>query len=64
MYQQRRDRVGQLRLLFFPAMQEQYADNFDLESKQKLAVIGAFSLYLNLINVFQLLLNLTGERDE
>jgi uncharacterized protein len=46
------------------SIKEQYADNFDLESKQKLAVIGAFSLYLNLINIFQLLLNLTGERDE
>jgi uncharacterized protein len=46
------------------SIKKQYADNFDLESKQKLAVIGAFSLYLNLINIFQLLLNLTGERDE
>src|SRR5207253_1985912 len=30
-------------------IKEQYADNFGLESKQKLAVIGAFSLYLNLV---------------
>jgi FtsH-binding integral membrane protein len=45
-------------------IKEQYADNFGLESKQKLAVIGAFSLYLNLVNMFQLLLNFVGERRE
>ncbi|GLK83978.1 Bax inhibitor-1/YccA family protein [Ancylobacter defluvii] len=45
------------------SIKEQYADNFDQESQQKLAVFGAFSLYLNFINIFQLLLNLTGERE-
>jgi uncharacterized protein len=45
-------------------MKEQYADNFDRQSKQKLAVLGAFSLYLNLLNIFQLLLNFFGERRE
>jgi hypothetical protein len=45
------------------SIKEQYADNFDAESQQKLAVFGAFSLYLNFINIFQLLLNLTGERE-
>ncbi|AZO23910.1 MAG: Bax inhibitor-1/YccA family protein [Mesorhizobium sp.] len=44
-------------------IKEQYADNFDAESQQKLAVFGAFSLYLNFINIFQLLLNFTGERE-
>ena len=44
-------------------IKEQYAENFDAESRQKLAVFGAFSLYLNFINIFQLLLNFTGERD-
>jgi hypothetical protein len=34
------------------------------ESNRKLAVFGAFSLYLNFINIFQLLLNFTGEREE
>jgi FtsH-binding integral membrane protein len=45
------------------AIKEQYAENFDAESQQKLAVWGAFSLYLNFINIFQLLLHFTGERD-
>jgi len=46
------------------SIKEQYAENFDAESKQKLAVFGAFSLYLNFINIFQLLLNFTGHREE
>ncbi|MBS7543130.1 Bax inhibitor-1/YccA family protein [Ancylobacter oerskovii] len=45
------------------SIKEQYADYFDQESQQKLAVFGAFSLYLNFVNIFQLLLNLTGERE-
>ncbi|WP_334174859.1 Bax inhibitor-1/YccA family protein [Pseudoxanthobacter sp.] len=45
-------------------IKEQYAASFDAESKQKLAVFGAFSLYLNFINIFQLLLNFTGQREE
>jgi FtsH-binding integral membrane protein len=44
-------------------IKEQYAENFDSESRQKLAVWGAFSLYLNFVNIFQLLLNFTGERE-
>ena len=36
---------------------------FDQESNQKLAVFGALSLYLNFVNIFQLLLNFTGERE-
>jgi uncharacterized protein len=44
-------------------IKEQYGENFAAESRQKLAVLGAFSLYLNLINIFQLLLNFTGERE-
>jgi uncharacterized protein len=46
------------------SIKEQYAENFDAESKQKLAAFGAFSLYLNFINIFQLLLNFTGQRAE
>ena len=45
-------------------IKEQYAENFDTESQQKLAVFGALSLYLNFINIFQLLLNVTGQREE
>jgi hypothetical protein len=44
-------------------IKEQYAENMDTESQQKLAVWGAFSLYLNFINIFQLLLYFTGERE-
>ncbi|MBI1620679.1 Bax inhibitor-1/YccA family protein [Aquamicrobium zhengzhouense] len=44
-------------------IKEQYAENFDAESQQKLAVSGALSLYLNFVNIFQLLLNFTGERE-
>jgi FtsH-binding integral membrane protein len=46
------------------SIKEQYAENFDADSNQKLAVFGAFSLYLNFINIFQLLLNFTGRRQE
>lgn len=41
----------------------QYAYNHDHETAGKLAVFGALSLYLNFVNMFQLLLNLTGERE-
>ena len=43
---------------------EQDAENYDQESQQKLAVFGALSLYLNFVNLFQLLLSLTGQREE
>jgi FtsH-binding integral membrane protein len=43
-------------------IKEQYAEEH--ESNSKLAVWGALSLYLNFINIFQLLLHLTGQRDE
>lgn len=46
------------------SIKEQYAESYDSESQQKLAVFGAFSLYLNLVNIFQLLLSLTGQRQE
>ena len=42
---------------------EQYAQEHSSESNSKLAVWGALSLYLNFINIFQLLLGLTGERE-
>ncbi len=44
-------------------IKEQFAENIDQESQQKLAVFGALSLYLNFVNLFQLLLNFTGERE-
>jgi FtsH-binding integral membrane protein len=45
-------------------IKEQYAENYGAEALQKLAVFGAFSLYLDFINIFQLLLNFTGQRQE
>lgn len=46
------------------SIKERYAESYDAESTQKMAVFGAFSLYLNFINLFQLLLNFTGQREE
>ena len=37
-------------------IKEQYAENLGHESQQKMAVFGALSLYLNFVNIFQLLL--------
>jgi FtsH-binding integral membrane protein len=45
-------------------IKEQFTEDFGSETNSKLAVCGALSLYLNFINIFQLLLNLTGEREE
>jgi FtsH-binding integral membrane protein len=45
-------------------IKEQYGEHADHESQQKMAVFGALSLYLNFINIFQLLLNFTGQREE
>jgi FtsH-binding integral membrane protein len=45
------------------SIKEQYAENFDAESRQKMAVFGALTLYLNFINIFQFLLSLTGDRE-
>ncbi|OJF92253.1 Bax inhibitor-1/YccA family protein [Pararhizobium antarcticum] len=44
-------------------IKQQYAENFDQESQQKIAVFGALSLFLNFVNIFQLLLYFTGERE-
>jgi FtsH-binding integral membrane protein len=46
------------------SIKERYAENVSAESQQKLAVFGAFSLYLNFVNIFQLLLHFTGQREE
>ena len=45
-------------------IKEQYTENFGSETNSKLAVWGALSLYLNFINIFQLLLNFIGQREE
>jgi FtsH-binding integral membrane protein len=46
------------------SIKEQYAENAGAEANQKLAVMGALSLYLSFINIFQLLLSLTGQTEE
>jgi FtsH-binding integral membrane protein len=46
------------------SIKEQYAEGHGSEANSKLAVWGALSLYLNFINIFQLLLSLTGQREE
>ncbi len=44
-------------------IRQQYLDYADEEVRSKLAVFGALSLYLNFVNIFQLLLAFTGERE-
>ncbi|MBP2293938.1 Bax inhibitor-1/YccA family protein [Azospirillum rugosum] len=46
------------------AIKEQYAEGYDRESQGKLAVMGALTLYLDFINLFQFLLQFLGQRDE
>jgi FtsH-binding integral membrane protein len=46
------------------SIKEQYAEGFGQETNNKMAVFGALSLYLNFVNLFQLLLSLTGQREE
>jgi FtsH-binding integral membrane protein len=45
-------------------IRRQYIEHLGAEPETKLAVLGALTLYLNFINLFQLLLNLTGQREE
>jgi len=45
-------------------IKEMYAETNGAETNQKLAVMGALSLYLNFVNLFMMLLNLMGAREE
>jgi uncharacterized protein len=45
-------------------IKEEYAEHYGHETNTKLAVMGALSLYLNFINLFQMLLHLMGQREE
>ncbi len=45
------------------SIKERYAESAGAEENQKMAVFGALSLYLNFVNIFQLLLTFTGERE-
>lgn len=46
------------------SIKSQYAEHHGAETNSKLAVFGALSLYLNFVNIFQLLLTFTGQREE
>ena len=45
-------------------IKESYSEHHGIEGNNKLAVMGALSLYLNFINLFQMLLSLLGQREE
>jgi len=45
-------------------IKESYAEHYGHEANSKMAVMGALSLYLNFINLFQMLLHLMGAREE
>ena len=45
-------------------IKSQYAEHHGHETNSKLAVFGALSLYLNFVNLFQMLLTFIGQREE
>lgn len=45
-------------------LKEEYAEYYDRESSGKLALMGALTLYLDFVNLFQFLLHFLGQRDE
>jgi len=45
-------------------IKEEYAEGWGHEANGKLALMGALSLYLNFINLFMMLLQLLGNREE
>ncbi|WP_207460289.1 Bax inhibitor-1/YccA family protein [Azospirillum sp. SYSU D00513] len=45
-------------------IKEEFAEGYGHETNTKMAVMGALSLYLNFINLFNMLLHLTGQREE
>lgn len=45
-------------------LKESYYDGLELGEVQKLSIAGALSLYLNFINLFQMLLSLVGQRND
>ncbi|SNR94788.1 hypothetical protein SAMN05880556_101718 [Azospirillum sp. RU38E] len=46
------------------AIKEGYASSYGDEANSRMAVMGALSLYLNFINLFQMLLSLMGQRND
>lgn len=45
-------------------IKESYAESYGQEANSRMAVMGALSLYLNFINLFQFLLQFMGQREE
>ncbi|MCG5239906.1 Bax inhibitor-1/YccA family protein [Azospirillum doebereinerae] len=45
-------------------IKQEYAEHYGHDTNTKLAIMGALSLYLNFINLFQMLMQLMGQRDE
>jgi uncharacterized protein len=45
-------------------LKEEYAEHYDRESAGKMALMGALTLYLDFVNLFQFLLHFLGQRDE
>ena len=43
-------------------IKNEYAENYDHETKSKLAIMGALRLYLDFINLLIMLLHLFGNR--
>jgi FtsH-binding integral membrane protein len=45
-------------------IKEEYYEGHDHETTSKMALMGALSLYLNFVNLFTMLMNLFGQREE
>lgn len=45
-------------------IKEEYAEGYDHETSGKLALMGALTLYLDFVNLFQFLLQFLGQRDD
>jgi len=45
-------------------IKEMYAETYDRDSVTKMAIYGALQLYLDFINLFTMLLNLLGQRND
>ena len=45
-------------------IKEEYYEGHDHETTSKMALMGALSLYLNFVNLFSMLMNLFGSKDE
>ena len=44
-------------------IKEQYSEAYGSDVQEKLAIFGALNLYLDFVNMFQMLLSLIGDRE-